>query len=59
MSDASKLADFCGSVRRILDQCERATDPPVGWMTLQTTREQCRQMMLLADQMQRSEDDLK
>jgi hypothetical protein len=57
MSDANALANFTLSVRKILDQCERATEQPIAWSTIQAVREQCRQMMLLAERMQNSEDD--
>ena len=57
MSDAAKLSDFVVKVSRMLDQCERATEQPVAWSTIQNMREQCRQVMLIAERMQNSEDD--
>jgi hypothetical protein len=57
MTDSAKLSDFVIGVRRILDQCERATEQPVPWSTIQGMREKCREVGMIADRLQRSEDD--
>jgi hypothetical protein len=57
MSDAKLIADLVGRFRRILDKLDRAVEQPVPFWELSECRELCRKGMMVADRLQRSEDD--
>lgn len=57
MNDSAKIADFVIQVRRILDRCERAVDQPIEWSLIQSMREKYREVGLIADRLQKVEDD--
>lgn len=56
-TDAQIIDELIAKFRRVLDQCERAIDPPIQWRTNQDCRDACRRAALVAERLSRSQDD--